>query len=57
MKLVRPTIFYTKKYINILDLGRKLIITHNTTWIISGNITCRIYKTIILPVVLYGCKT
>jgi hypothetical protein len=29
----------------------------NRTFLLSGNVNIRIYKAIILPVVLYGCET
>jgi hypothetical protein len=29
----------------------------SSSWLLSKNVKIRIYKTIILPVVLYGCET
>ena len=53
IKLVRPTILNTKKHKNKLDLDGKLIITYNSSRIVSTNIKLRIYRNIIFYQLFY----
>jgi hypothetical protein len=47
----------TISFIHVLDLYMLLIPNLLSSSLLSKNINIKIYRTIILPVVLYGCKT
>jgi hypothetical protein len=46
-----------KKRLNSGNACYHLVLNLMLSWLLSKNLQIRIYKTIILPVVLYGCET
>ena len=40
-----------------VNCHENLFLCHTLVWLLSKNLKIKIYRTIILPVVLYGCET